>query len=112
MANISVIAKKIAIAICQLVIATAGVAISTAILYFSVKPALSIFMSQASLAINLPLRMRFFPLQTVVGWITGYIAVRNHTFGNDRSSQYVWIIPAIWFTLFFLAWSHGSILVE
>lgn len=108
-----VVIKRAAFAMGHLTIATVGVPISTAIVFFSVKPILAFFVSPLTLAMNLPLRLGLFPLQTAFGLAVGYlVARRQNTFGRDKSAYWVWVIPGIWFLLFFLSWSQPSILAE
>jgi len=113
MTNQSVAIKRVAFAFGHLVVATAGVAISTAICFFLFKPIFSLFVSRTSSALNLALRFQLFPLQTAFGFVAGYASsLKQNAFAQDRSARYVWIIPTVWFMLFFLSWSPASILLE
>jgi hypothetical protein len=97
----------------HLVLATVAVPISSAILFFSLKPLLSVFMSSVALESDAPLTLPLFPLQAVLGLMTGlFLAVRAGEFGRDRTARYIWVVPAIWFLLFFASWQSRSVLVE
>jgi hypothetical protein len=98
----------------HLVVATAGVAVSTAILFYGLRPVLLPFFSRASIADPaLLLALPFFPLQLAFGFISGYVlASKGGPFVTDGAARYVWIIPTIWFTLFLLSWSSRSIFME
>ncbi len=97
----------------HLVIATAGVAISTALIFFSLKPVLALVISPLSLATNSPLRLNFFPLQSLVAFVIGYFGGSSRSsFRGDKSARYVWVVPLVWFALFFLCWSPRSVLIE
>ena len=108
-----IVFKRIIFTLGHVAVATIGVAFSTASLFFLLKPILSPFVARKGLDLNLLLRLPFFPLQAVLGFIVGYVwALKQNAFAQDRSARYVWIIPTIWFLLFFLSWSPASILIE
>lgn len=108
-----VVTKHIAYGLGHLIIATAGVAISAAVLFFSLKPVLGLVVSKSSLALNSPLRLELFPLQSAFGLVAGYFgSLQQNAFSRDRSARWVWVIPGIWFMLLFAAWSQSSILRE
>jgi hypothetical protein len=98
----------------HLALATAGVAVSTAILFYAVRPVLFPIFSRAAVADPaLLLALPFFPLQMVFGFISGYVlASKDGAFGEDGAARYVWIVPTIWFTLFLLTYSSRSIFTE
>ena len=97
----------------HLIIATVGIAISTAIFFFMLKPVLSLFVSASDLSQSLSLKLQLFPLQSSFGFAAGYCGtLQRNAFSRDASARYVWIIPTIWFMLCFLAWTPSSVFVE
>jgi hypothetical protein len=111
MTKLSVAVRGVAAALGHILVATVGVAVSCAFCYFLLKPVLFLFISRTSLALNLPLRLPLFPLQSAFGFAVGYIwASKPNAFGQDKSARYVWIIPTIWFVLVFITWPHASVL--
>jgi hypothetical protein len=97
----------------HLLIATFGVAVSSAILFYILKPVLSPFVAPAILRQDAPLTLPFFPFQSLVGLATGYLmAVKRGEFGKSRAARLVWIVPAVWFLLLFSAWGSQSVLAE
>jgi hypothetical protein len=113
MTNLPIVIKRVAIALGHLAMATMGVAVTTVSAFFLLKPILLPFVSRTSLDLNLPLRLPLFPLQAVLGFVVGYVwASKQNAFGQDKSARYVWIIPTVWFMLFFISWPHASVLAE
>jgi hypothetical protein len=107
------VACNLGIALLHVLLATVGVAVSSAILFYVLKPILSLFMSPVSLRHDVPLTLAFFPFQSLVGLLGGFIMfVGGGNFGRRREARAAWIIPAGWFLLLFLAWSPHSVLAE
>jgi hypothetical protein len=102
--------QGVGIALLHVILATVAVPVSSAMLYYVVKPVLSPF---DSLGHDVPLIWPFFPVQSLVGLLTGFLLfVRRTRFGRSRVARFVWIIPAAWFSLMFLAWGSHSVLSE
>jgi hypothetical protein len=107
------VAWSVGIALLHVLVATVGVAVSSAVLFYVLKPILSLFMSPVSLAHDIPLTLPFFPFQSLVGLLSGFLVfLGGGNFGRRREARAAWIIPAGWFLLLFLAWSPHSVLTE
>jgi hypothetical protein len=106
--------RRVFFAASHLCLATAGVAVSTAILFYGVRPVLLTIFSRAVVADPVfLLALPFFPLQLAFGFISGYVlASKDGAFGKDGAARYVWIVPTVWFTLFLLTYSSRSIFTE
>ena len=86
------------------VISTVGAALSSNYIFYSVKPVLAVFVSQASLAHDTLLLLPLFPLQSTVAFAIGnFLAFKRGEFFTSRTAGYVWVIPTVWFLVFFLA---------
>jgi hypothetical protein len=106
-------AQSVGIALLHVLVGTVGVAVSSAILFYVLKPILSPFISPASLGHDIPLTLPFFPFQSLVGFLSGFLVfVFDGKFGRSREARSAWIIPAGWFLLLFLAWTPHSVLTE
>lgn len=113
MANVGYVIKSIVFALGHVLIATFGVAVSSAVLFFAIKPALSFFLSAASLSLNSPLRVTLFPIQATFGFVVGYlVTLKQNVFARSKTGAYAWVVPALWFILHFIAWAPPSVLRE
>lgn len=96
--------KNVGFLLLHSIISTVGVALSSNYVFYSVKPVLAIFVSQASLAHDTLLLLPLFPIQSTVAFAIGILfAFKRGEFVTSRTAGYVWIIPTIAFLVFFLA---------
>ena len=88
------------------IVATVGVAQCSNFIFYSLKPILEIFISRESLIHDFPLLLPLFPLQAAAGLVIGsLIALKSARFGRMWVARYVWVFPALWFSVLF--WARG-----
>jgi hypothetical protein len=106
-------ARCVGIALLHVFVATLEVAVSSVVLFYVLKPILYPFFSPTILDHDMPLTLPFFPFQSLVGLLSGFlIFVVDGKFGGSREARSAWILPVGWFLLLFLAWSPHSVLTE
>jgi len=105
--------RTIGLVLAHLLLSTLGVAIGSAIGFYSLKPALSPLMSPETLKTDAPLVLPFFPIQSAIALASGFAMARSSfRFGKTVAADLVWIIALIW--LLFAMWvsSHNSSILE
>jgi hypothetical protein len=104
---------EVAAALLHLVIACVAVPLLAVACVFSFRSIVSVFISQRTLDPHTALTLPLFPLQSTTGFLTALSLARGGgRFGQNRAARFVWVIPVLWFLLFFLAWSPNSVLAE
>lgn len=93
--------ESIAFWLAHTLLGTLGIAVSVAILFYSIKDPLTAV--APSLAFhNALLIIPFFPLQSLVGALCGLLTARKeNVFWRSRSAELAWILPALWLAFLF-----------
>jgi hypothetical protein len=105
--------RSLLTALLHLVIATVGVAVFSAFCFYGLKPVLAPFVARNRLIHDAALTLSFFPFQSLVGILIGFVLAASHgKFGRSRVARWVWTVPAGFLLLLLLSWSPRSVLVE
>lgn len=101
--------KWFCIALFHLVLSTAGVAVLSAMLFYAIKPFFSLFLSPSIVARDAILTLPFFPFQSMVGFVTGFVvATKTIGFGRNLGARLGWIIPTGWLLVLSISWTASS----
>jgi hypothetical protein len=102
----------LATALLHLLVATLGVAVSSAVCFYALKPILVQFVARDRLIHDALLSLPFFPFQSLVGFVTGFAFASRAEVGRKRVARWVWIAPASCLLILFIAWSPRSVFIE
>lgn len=97
----------------HLAISTLAVGMTSAILFYTFKPVLAPFLSPIVLRHDLPLMLPFFPIQSIVALVIGFVLARKKgNFWGHASAQWVWIVPTLWLLLSLASYQPSSVMME
>jgi hypothetical protein len=110
--NLSLL-KSMGIGLLHFVVATVGVSVGSAFVFYSLKPLLYIFMSSRTANSDTVLWCRLFPFQALVAFACSwYLARRGGRVGAASMVRLLWIVPCLWLLLLIVVWNHQSLLDE
>jgi hypothetical protein len=94
-------------------ISTLGVGMTSAMLFYSVKPIFAPWLSPFAFKHDLPLIFPLFPIQTTVAFVMGFLLARKQGgFSGHPSARWVWIVPALWLMFSIAAYRPDSVMME
>jgi hypothetical protein len=86
---------------------------SSAVCFYGLKPILVPFVDRGRLIHDAALTLPFFPFQSLVGIVIGFVfAAGGSRIGGSSIARWVWIVPAGFFLLLLSAWGSRSLLLE
>jgi hypothetical protein len=106
-------AKTICAAILHLLTATVGIGVLSAFAFYSLKPALALFLTAQSLRGDVPLLLPLLPLQVTTALGCGFLVGRQRNWvASSRTAYFCWLLPALWFLLAVSAWHVSSVMAQ
>jgi hypothetical protein len=105
--------KGVGIGLLHFAVATVGVSVGSALVFYSLKPLLYVFMSNRTVNSDTVLWCRFFPFQALVAFACSWhLARRGGRAGATSIVRLLWIVPCVWLLFLIVVWHHQSLLRE
>jgi hypothetical protein len=97
----------------HLAISTLAMGLTSAMLLYTFEPVLAPFLSPFALRHDLPLMLPFFPIQSIVAFVIGFMLARKKgEFWSHVTAQWVWIVPTLWLLFSLASYQSSSVMME
>ncbi len=105
--------KNVWIGLLHFVVATVGVNVGSALVFYSLTPLLHVFMSSGTVNSDTVLWCRFFPFQALVAFASSWhLARKGGRVGAANIVRLLWIVPSVWLLFLIVIWHQQSSLGE